>query len=386
MCTANLTLAKTRSPDTKSQLDFFFLSTGLKTVKCGKDGHSAKKRNAAIVLECSTVYPFRLKWSYIQCVYCHVMFEDPDDLRSHLDESHKDSDVSDAFSHLGNRRVYLNVDITDLKCKLCEEPCKDLKEVAEHIRNQHGRQDLNLEYEVGMQQHKLDKENWDCFHCNKRFPSVTTLCNHTLNHYKNLVCDYCNKRYRTKISLKLHIRHVHTNKLTCIKCRKDFPTLQAKREHTRTSEKCRPFGCVECGERFSGWEMKKKHLVNVHSHPERTHQCPDCSEVYLNSKTFYRHYKAYHTNEGFACTFCDLKFAFKGLLDEHIVAHTRVKRFKCPQCLKLFACNKSLQRHIRNFHELTIRFVCLICDEQFSRKDKFKKHTETKHPGVEIVI
>lgn len=353
---------------------FFFLFLEL-------EPHLTAKRNAEIVLQYSTVYPFRLRGKAMLCVYCCEEYEDPEDFRRHVDDNHEQFTVSTAFAHIGSAKDYLKVDCTNLKCRLCAESFISIEHVAEHLAKEHDRKEtrkLCLDYDIGLQPYKLEKDKWLCFHCNKKLPTITKLCRHTTSHYQQYTCDICGRSYMTNDALKYHIKCSHSGNYVCRRCWKDFPTLEEKREHVRTSKSCWAFGCVNCGDRFQSWEQKQKHLVEKHDCPETSYPCPDCDKTFQIRKQFYSHYKMAHTDEGFVCSCCGLKFGAKNQLEDHRLGHTGEKQFKCLVCSKAFTRNKSLSQHMW-IHSDVKRFECKPCNKQFNQKVSYRSHMKVHH-------
>lgn len=64
--------------------------------------------------------------------------------------------------------------------------------------------------------------------------------------------------------------------------------------------------------------------------------------------------------------------------DEEKPLINRTTRQKCLHCIKSFATKVALQRHM-NVHKTKLRYVCVVCDKQFSNIDKLKSHMLTCH-------
>ncbi|XP_043666508.1 zinc finger protein 569-like isoform X2 [Vespula pensylvanica] len=66
--------------------------------------------------------------------------------------------------------------------------------------------------------------------------------------------------------------------------------------------------------------------------------------------------------------------------DEEKPLISRTSRQKCPLCIKSFATRLALQRHmIVHKHKTKLRYVCYICDKQFSNIAKLKSHIFNRH-------
>ncbi|XP_015588875.1 zinc finger protein 184 [Cephus cinctus] len=58
----------------------------------------------------------------------------------------------------------------------------------------------------------------------------------------------------------------------------------------------------------------------------------------------------------------------------------RTQRQKCPHCIKTFASRLALQRHLTvHKHKTKLRYVCYMCDKQFSNVAKLKSHIGNSH-------
>lgn len=254
------------------------------------------KRNAELVLQYSTAYPFRIRGKdIILCVYCHEECSDPKDYRRHMDDNHKTFTISTAFAHCGSGKDYLKVDLTNLKCRLCSIPCENLEEIALHIRDTH-EVSIYTDFDIGMHPYRLDSDKWICAVCDKRLASLIQLCRHTTSHYQRYTCDVCGRMYLTENALKHHNRCSHSGSNVCRKCWTEFPTLEMKREHVKTSKPCWPFCCTACGERFVSGEKRQTHLNTVHGQERKQYECPDCDLTFKSRRPFYNHFTLVHSD------------------------------------------------------------------------------------------
>ncbi|XP_077258992.1 uncharacterized protein LOC143895605 [Temnothorax americanus] len=67
--------------------------------------------------------------------------------------------------------------------------------------------------------------------------------------------------------------------------------------------------------------------------------------------------------------------------DEEKPLISRTTRQKCAYCIKSFATKVALQRHMNVHKHTKLRYVCVVCDKQFSNIDKLKGHMLTCHEG-----
>ncbi|XP_015186267.1 PREDICTED: uncharacterized protein LOC107071629 isoform X5 [Polistes dominula] len=69
--------------------------------------------------------------------------------------------------------------------------------------------------------------------------------------------------------------------------------------------------------------------------------------------------------------------------DEEKPLISRTTRQKCTQCVKSFSTRLALQRHMTvHKHKAELRYVCYICDKQFSSITKLKCHINSRHHDV----
>ncbi|XP_011868355.1 PREDICTED: zinc finger protein 569-like [Vollenhovia emeryi] len=66
--------------------------------------------------------------------------------------------------------------------------------------------------------------------------------------------------------------------------------------------------------------------------------------------------------------------------DEEKPLISRTSRQKCVHCIKTFATRVALQRHMNvHKHKTKLRYVCVMCDKQYSNIEKLKGHVLTCH-------
>ncbi|GBP33054.1 Zinc finger protein 782 [Eumeta japonica] len=339
--------------------------------------YAASRENAEIVLRNTSVYPFRLKINNIVCVYCCDMFEDPNAFRSHMNSEHSAFNVATAFANL-SKSEFVKVDVLNLHCRICNVRMDNLVALAGHLYAQHCAK-LHMSAQLGVQEFILEKNKWYCYVCNKKLPSLYHLNRHTGTHYLNYICDCCGRSYITESGLAAHIKNTHgqTSKYSCRRCKKQFSSMEAKKQHLRSENYCQPFGCHMCSQRFLYWELRQKHLEEVHGKPKKVFPCVDCGATFECRRLFHIHYKTLHTQDCYRCQ-CGLKFASKSAYEYHNVSHTGEKKFHCTICGKMFSRKKNLNQHVR-IHEKDKRFACSVCSHTFVQKRSLKSHIKAHH-------
>lgn len=90
-----------------------------------------------------------------------------------------------------------------------------------------------------------------------------------------------------------------------------------------------------------------------------------------------------HTNDRpYHCPFsniCDKSFKTKSQLSDHLLKHTQIKKYKCPDCQTLFSRKSRLKIHML-IHKNIIPFQCNICKKKFREKSNFNYHMKKHIP------
>lgn len=340
------------------------------------------RRNAEIIIENATAYPFRLPESAAACVYCCDTFDDPEMFRKHMEDEHRNYKVHLAFSHL--HEGYVKADCTDLRCRLCLEPFEKLEHAAEHLKDIHNLA-LDLDFELGIQPFKIEKDKLCCAICDGKFSSLRSLSRHTQKHFLKFTCDSCGKSYSTSTSLKHHITYSKCSfggdSRMCRKCKKVFGSLSDLREHLMKTKKCCQHVCNICGERFATWILKQNHLVDAHETPKKMYPCPECEHIFDKADAYRAHFKIAHTDDHFKCSCCGRKFDTEYRLKRHMVSHTGEKLFMCNVCSKSFPRKSTLEQHMW-IHRAVKKWKCVTCDKQFNQRVSWKTHMRAHHPEL----
>uniref|UniRef100_A0A1E1WJI5 C2H2-type domain-containing protein n=1 Tax=Pectinophora gossypiella TaxID=13191 RepID=A0A1E1WJI5_PECGO len=342
------------------------------------------RRNAQLILEHATAYPFRLPEGFAVCVYCNDRFEDPSVFRKHMDDEHTTFKIYIAFAHI--HEGYIKADVTDLRCRLCQERSKSLEEIAQHLNSVHD-QKINFEFDLGIQPYTIERDKWVCAMCDTKFNNLRSLSRHTAKHFVKFTCDSCGKSYSTSAGLNHHIMFSHISdgddKRFCRKCRTPCSSSEELRKHMESSKKCCQHVCNTCGERFATWTLKQTHLTESHSAPKKKYPCPECGQVFENAEAGRVHFKISHTNDHFQCSCCGRKFVTEYKLKRHMVSHTGEKEFECSVCFKAFPRKSTLDQHMW-IHRAVKKWKCVACDKQFNQKVSWKTHMKAHHPEIDL--
>ncbi|CAG5057406.1 unnamed protein product [Parnassius apollo] len=292
-----------------------------------RNGRAMRPRsNAEIILQCSSAYPFRTWMSNLNCVFCRVKTRDPVVFRNHMASQHESYDVQAAFyKKLG--KAFLNVDITNLQCKLCFMSIDNFEDLIGHLKNDH-QQPIRSDAQFGVLPFKLnDGSAWKCAMCTNQFKDFMSLKKHTQSHFQNYVCDTCGEGFITESAMIAHTKIPHENRYNCGRCIATFSTLDERNSHVKTQHTSTRYVCVYCIDkpRFATWEIRKKHLLEVHNYGTGgdSYECTICQKSFKSRSGKYNHMARIHrvikdSELSYTCGSCSRAFTSQLFLDKHI--------------------------------------------------------------------
>ncbi|CAH2108939.1 unnamed protein product [Euphydryas editha] len=214
----------------------------------------------------------------------------------HIIKNHDNRTKSNYMKSVSLEEFVVKLDITDLKCKLCDTNLDNVPDLVEHILIKHEKRiDMN-NYIVPF---KFDRDELRCTICFKQFNNFKILLTHMNIHFRNHICEVCGAGYICYRTLRFHAYSHMTGTFTCGICSKVFNTQVKRRDHERNVHinMSRRSKCAFCGERFTDHEKKKDHEVEVHGAKRITLTCNACGKIFDNQRTLTVHSKRYHLKE-----------------------------------------------------------------------------------------
>ena len=293
--------------------------------------------------------------AYTKCDICQkmVLKIEPHMKRMHTTESTKQCDMCDSkFKTDGDlkmhvRNVHLEVNYQKVKCEICGEELNK-GSISTHKRNLHKKDEL---------------EKQQCDQCEFIGYTMQSLIAHAKIHLGiTYECDLCDYKCITKGTFKEHKRsHLPANdQLKCPDC--PFFT------HSQVA--------------LSGHQ--RKHL------PEEELTCKKCSYVCVWKSTMRDHSLTSH-NEKINCDICDFFDWSAPALKQHVSKNHKGyqksennKTFKCKHCDLIASSAPEIKRHAKKCEKIEERYVCEVCQKQYSSLIARTRHTRKDHENNEV--
>ncbi|XP_075989291.1 zinc finger protein 711-like isoform X9 [Anticarsia gemmatalis] len=316
------------------------------------------------------------------CCYCQEQYHDPSELKSHTLESHPDVH-NGCFMRNRMSKFDVRLDITGLKCKICNQNIDTIETLVQHLKDVHEK-NLFTDIKNHMIPFKFDKEILECCICMKNFVKFRTLMEHMHIHFRNYICELCDSGFVNEQSMKSHIATHSTGAYKCDHCDAIFGTMVKKRTHEKLkhTNKRIQIKCGYCNESFEDYRRKEAHLIATHGLIVPTSKCNACDKVFKDRKRLTLHIKRDHLmDKRHKCPECDMRFFQSTELKDHIVKHIGSRDFKCSVCSKAFPRAKSLKEHLK-IHDDVRRFKCEHCGHTFVQKCSWRSHMKNKHKEI----
>ncbi|XP_069363879.1 zinc finger protein 28-like [Maniola hyperantus] len=351
-----------------------------------KDKHC---NNFEVVLAHSTATPIRNHNGFAYtCIFCTDHFKYPADLKTHTLMKHNNSDDRRKFMKTQTSGGYLlKLDITMLKCNICDESIDTIEELFDHLQNEHKKL-IYTDIKNQMVPFKFNGEELKCAVCPRVFTTYKVLLGHMRTHYRNYVCEICDYGCLNRKLMLTHKKSHKTGSFECDTCNKVFETFQKMRQHAYTIHKFKsmPAKCTVCNERFKSFPIKDQHMITVHGMTPVVRKCLACDKIFPTQLALRIHTKKYHLMErDYKCKECEMKFFAKDQLKCHMLKHSGKKDFQCDVCLKWFTRKYVLSEHMR-IHMNDRRYKCLQCGRGFVQKCSWRGHMRTVHGETDITV
>ncbi|XP_026743963.1 zinc finger protein 431-like isoform X1 [Trichoplusia ni] len=315
------------------------------------------------------------------CYFCDEHKETPSDLKTHNIEKH--SKIEEVIQVKYVADLVIRLDITNLKCSLCDKVINTLEDTMEHLKTMHEKI-IHSDVKNHIIPFKFDTEVLKCVMCEKEFKFFKLLSEHMSEHYRNYECNTCDRAFINKQSMQTHSYRHNRGVFKCAKCPKVFDCRPKKSAHERVVHTMfnKTRKCAFCDERFSTKDLVQIHEVKVHGVKPIVFSCTACNKSYKSQSSLITHKNRFHLMlRPHKCSYCEMAFFSKMELKSHTVTHTKTRDFKCNMCSKSFGTRCSLNQHVR-CHLDDRRYKCDQCERGFVHRTAWKVHMRSKHGKI----
>ncbi|KAH9635191.1 hypothetical protein HF086_009531 [Spodoptera exigua] len=337
------------------------------------------KENVRILIKCTNATPIKGHWGIgYACLHCPYQTPDPPELKKHTLTTHfSNSEPIENVRYVSD--MVLRVDVTDLKCEICDLRMDSLKDAMIHLKNNHD-QPIHLDIPDHIIPFKFDNDFLQCALCSKQFDYFKHLSEHMTEHYPNYECADCGKHFINTRALRTHVIRHQKGVFVCAFCSKIFDTRIRMKEHERVlhmkGSKTRK--CGYCDEKFMDTVRKNDHEVKVHGAPIPQFSCKACGKNFDSQRSLKSHINHFHLLlRPHKCPECGKGFYNKNEMKRHTVKHTKLKEYQCQICSKYYVTRSSLKSHMK-IHDNQELFTCERCGDTFIQKKAWIQHV-TKH-------
>lgn len=339
------------------------------------------RTNVREILLWSNATPIRRRGGIgYACCFCADQYPIPADLKRHCLERHDGTAISTFMKGRDLHGYLVKLDVTALRCKICDSPIETLELLMGHLKAAHSR-NLDLAIKNHMVPFKFEAEGLRCCVCSSAFHRFRALQVHMNAHRRNYVCGVCDAGFVNRHMLRCHSDGHKVGTFPCERCPKEFRTRRSRRLHERAAHgPSLPHKCGHCGERFKENWNKNEHLSRVHGVRAPAVQCRACERSFDSQQRWLLHMKRDHLMQRqHQCTSCEKAFYAKRELADHMVKHTGLREFRCELCSKSYGRLKTLKEHLRRLHPHDDRFKCRHCGWTFVDTARLAKHVVDKH-------
>lgn len=348
------------------------------------------RENMRSILVASNATPIKGHWGFgYACYFCPQQFAEPEQLKQHT-FTHGALIPSIKVKSLAEHIVKL--DVTDLKCNICDIKIKALDDLMVHLKESHGML-MHLDIPNHIVPFSFEGSGLKCVKCPINFDSFKDLSEHMNDaHYRNYECTVCRRGFVNVRFLKTHSIAHGINIFPCTYCLRIFDSRTEMINHeklhlkNRTRKTTLPIELPKKIEtpkpklpeiKFSSFVKKvAQDVQGLDSLTE--HKCKGCPKIFESRSDLLYHINLVHKPH--KCGVCDCTFDFQFKLKKHVLKEHSNHSYGCPKCPKIFTSENLLKKHM--LEHTAKEFCCEVCCCQFSGEDTYMAHMKDNH-GLE---
>lgn len=267
-------------------------------------------------------------------------------------------------------------------------------EIGEVAANEHTKP--AVKWKRSRYRYDVDPSKRTCEMCCKSFSCQVTLKLHMRTVHSVIrpyICKSCPAAFKRRDHLKVHVKSVHENvkitrasryggsqQLLCVHCGKILSTKHSLSEHINSLHtKNRVYKCDKCDATFSRRSSYYTHRTKTnHDYKPFLKSCELCGLEFEN-KIYYIRHKWKHS-ENVTCDLCSITFETADLFRQHVdKTHYEEKSLQCETCGKEFSRKNSFLSHLKT-HSQEKKYQCMYCDWKFLKKGHLVNHMY-RHTG-----
>lgn len=348
------------------------------------------RQNACLILENSTIVPFKSNKGYFTCLYCNKQHVGFDELKSHVLDLHENMTFTTISKSINRPHDRIKADVSDITCRICRKKLDNLDNLVSHLTEEHNVKFIEDDVKKpadAILAYELSDGKFRCCICKNDFLFFKTLNNHMNAHSNDYVCDVCGRCFLLPERLRAHIqKHIDEKSVKCELCDKICASQIALQSHIRYRHKKLSYMCSICNVTFNNYKLRMRHLEEVHKRAPLNLKCKICSKQYSQPNSLNSHMRLEHLKivkePKHSCNICGTLFKTPNALASHFLVHSGEKKFECHVCHKKYARAKTLAEHLK-IHRNDRRWTCGACAQAYVQKCSLKNHIRVHHADLD---
>ncbi|KAJ0170006.1 hypothetical protein K1T71_014612 [Dendrolimus kikuchii] len=277
-----------------------WVSLDRRTLSTHRSDYIRPRQNVGLLLEHSTIIPFKSNKGYFNCLYCNKQYIVFEQLRVHVLDLHKEINFRTILKSILRPNDRIKADISDMTCRHCGDRSETLERLVQHLESHN----VKFNYDEKLLKptdcvlpYNLSNGKYKCCVCDKEFPFFKTLTKHMNDHSTNFVCDVCGKCFLLPERLRAHVGiHVNSNTVNCEHCGKICASNAHLRSHKRHHHKKRSHVCCICNKSFPTFKERMQHLQEIHNRSPPDLDCKICLKRFKTTSHLGCHVRTEHFN------------------------------------------------------------------------------------------
>lgn len=300
-----------------------------------------------IMIQCTTITPFRWHKSKYMCFYCCALFVESSKLKEHSQSDHEEIPIEEVIVRTLYRNGKIKIEVSDIWCSRCESQFATFLEYFKHLSLVH---EIFLDKDTvkAFECFRLGDSGMSCLDCGQNFRFFGPLLSHRHKyHNEHFLCEVCGQGFVEKHNVDNHVKQIHCIK-ACKYCDMTFPTQYSLGNHIETIHRTDKLKCPLCPEILGNRYLKKRHMALVHDCKSAQIVCEYCSKIFTRHNKYVQHKANVHFKEkNCTCEICGHKAFNIDALRRHMICHDDSKPFTCQVCDKSFRRKKTMLMHMR---------------------------------------